>query len=142
MVLAGLGRIGGIARLVPVAGPAAGAGFREVAQRVVAPALLLQHAGVGGQAAHGHQSGLGVVAQFGAPARFVLLGRGIPAVHLDDAPGLVMLPSTPEWRYTAATSRMPWYNSVELFRRGEDEGWSPTVRRVAQAAASRLGLAA
>ncbi|WP_293681739.1 tetratricopeptide repeat protein [uncultured Phenylobacterium sp.] len=65
-------------------------------------------------------------------------------VHLTGAlgaPGLVMLPATPEWRYTAAAATMPWYGSIELFRRGGDSDWSPTVRRVAAEAARRLGLA-
>jgi tetratricopeptide (TPR) repeat protein len=58
-------------------------------------------------------------------------------VHLSGAVGartLVMVPATPEWRYTAASPTMPWYGSVALFRQDEDEAWAPVVRRVAEAA--------
>lgn len=66
-------------------------------------------------------------------------------VHLSGAigaPALVMVPSTPDWRYTAASPTMPWYDSVSLFRQDADRDWSPVVRRVADAAQQRLGLAA
>lgn len=62
-------------------------------------------------------------------------------VHLSGAcgaPALVMVPATPEWRYTAASPTMPWYGSVKLFRQGADRDWGPVVRRVTEAAA-KLG---
>jgi len=62
-------------------------------------------------------------------------------VHLTGAlgaPGLVMVPATPEWRYGASGSAMPWYSSIRLFRQGEDGDWAPVVRQVAAEAAARL----
>lgn len=66
-------------------------------------------------------------------------------VHLSgalDVPALVMVPFVPEWRYTAALPRMPWYGSVTLHRQGADKNWSPVIQRVAEAAIQRLGLEA
>ncbi len=63
-------------------------------------------------------------------------------VHLCGAvgvPALVMVPSNPEWRYGLIGAGMPWYDSVELFRQGPEKDWAPVVRRVAAAAAERLG---
>lgn len=63
-------------------------------------------------------------------------------VHLTGAlgaPGLVMVPATPEWRYGASGPSMPWYGSIRLFRQGEDGSWTPVVRQVAAEAAARLG---
>jgi len=64
-------------------------------------------------------------------------------VHLTGAlgaPGLVMVPATPEWRYGASGSDMPWYRSIRLFRQGDDGDWTPVVQQVAAEAAVRLGL--
>lgn len=64
-------------------------------------------------------------------------------VHLTGAlgaPGLVMLPGTPEWRYTAHGETLPWYRSIRLFRQDEEEDWEPVVQAVAAETAARLGL--
>ena len=64
-------------------------------------------------------------------------------VHLTGAlgaPGLVMVPATPEWRYGASGSSMPWYGSIRLFRQDEGGEWAPVVQQVAAEAAVRLGL--
>ncbi|WP_340644417.1 tetratricopeptide repeat protein [Phenylobacterium sp.] len=62
-------------------------------------------------------------------------------VHLAGAIGtdcLTLLPHSPEWRYTASGSSMPWYRSVELFRQPEPGAWEPVVREVTDALRLRL----
>jgi tetratricopeptide (TPR) repeat protein len=56
------------------------------------------------------------------------------------APGLVLIPATPEWRYGASGPTMPWYGSLELFRRTPGEDWAAVLGRLAGEAARRLGL--
>ncbi|HEY8618199.1 tetratricopeptide repeat protein [Phenylobacterium sp.] len=56
--------------------------------------------------------------------------------HLCGAIGqtcLVLLPSTPEWRYGAEGSEMPWYGSVRLYRQTERGEWGPVVEEVVHA---------
>jgi hypothetical protein len=56
-------------------------------------------------------------------------------VHLAGALGalgLAMIPHVAEWRYGAAGPRMPWYDSVELFRQGADRDWEPVIRDIAE----------
>jgi Tfp pilus assembly protein PilF/ADP-heptose:LPS heptosyltransferase len=55
-------------------------------------------------------------------------------VHLSGAlgaPCLAMLTRTPEWRYAAQPTTMPWYGSVRLVRQGEDRRWAPVIEAVA-----------
>jgi tetratricopeptide (TPR) repeat protein len=46
------------------------------------------------------------------------------------APGLVMIPRVPEWRYGASGETMPWYRALRLFRQGAAGGWDPVIERV------------
>ena len=51
-------------------------------------------------------------------------------VHLSGALGqhcLAILPYVPEWRYALSGSSMPWYGSVELFRRSSDGAFAPLL---------------
>ncbi len=51
-------------------------------------------------------------------------------VHLSGALGqhcLAILPYVPEWRYALSGSSMPWYGSVELFRRSSDGALAPLL---------------
>ena len=55
------------------------------------------------------------------------------AVHAAGALGVpcwVLTPSKPAWRYGTEGRRMPWYNSVELFRQEKDEPWSVVIDEV------------
>lgn len=59
------------------------------------------------------------------------------AVHVAGAVGtrtFAMLPSNPQWRYGIEGEKMPWYDSVTLLRKKEDETWSSvvakTIRRI------------
>ncbi len=64
-------------------------------------------------------------------------------VHLTGAlgaPGLAMLPVTPEWRYGAEADTMPWYRSVRLIRQATGGDWAPVLEAVAAEAAARLDL--
>jgi tetratricopeptide (TPR) repeat protein len=63
-------------------------------------------------------------------------------VHLAGALGkdcLAMLPYSPEWRYMANTSTMPWYRSVQLHRQAAPGDWNPVLREVTDALLARLG---
>jgi tetratricopeptide (TPR) repeat protein len=56
------------------------------------------------------------------------------AVHLAGAMGVpcwVLTPKKCAWRYAGKSDRVPWYNSVRLFRQGDDEKWGPVVERMA-----------
>ncbi len=60
-------------------------------------------------------------------------------VHIAGAVGtpcLAIIPSIPEWRYGVKGSRMPWYASVELFRRNENISLDEGLKSVRE----RLGL--
>lgn len=55
------------------------------------------------------------------------------AVHAAGSLGVpcwVLCPSKPAWRYGVKGRRMPWYNSVELFRQNRDEPWSAVINEV------------
>lgn len=55
------------------------------------------------------------------------------AVHAAGALGVpcwVLTPSKPAWRYGTEGRRMPWYNSVELFRQKKEEPWSVVIEEV------------
>jgi hypothetical protein len=57
-------------------------------------------------------------------------------IHLGGAlgkPVLVLTPATPEWRYLAAGSRLPWYPSVTLLRQARGEPWESVIDRAAAA---------
>lgn len=59
-------------------------------------------------------------------------------VHLGGGLGkrvLVLTPATPEWRYLATGSRLPWYPSVTLLRQGQGEPWGAVIWRAAEALA-------
>ena len=47
-------------------------------------------------------------------------------------PCFAMLPFRPEWRYGASEERMPWYQSVKLFRQSHDGQWSDVIERVSR----------
>jgi tetratricopeptide (TPR) repeat protein len=47
-------------------------------------------------------------------------------------PVWVMVSSTPEWRYLADGSRMPWYPSARLFRQERGAGWDAIVLEIAK----------
>jgi len=54
-------------------------------------------------------------------------------VHLTGAlgkPGLVMLPTRPEWRYGAQGDAMPWYGSIRLLRQITPGDWGEVLREV------------
>jgi hypothetical protein len=60
-------------------------------------------------------------------------------VHLGGALGVrvvVLVPSSPEWRYLRAGERMPWYPAVELVRQASAGDWGPVVRE----AVRRIGV--
>ena len=55
------------------------------------------------------------------------------AVHAAGALGVpcwVLTPSRPAWRYGVQGRRMPWYNSVELFRQKQGNAWGFVVEEV------------
>lgn len=54
-------------------------------------------------------------------------------VHMCGALGttcLALLPIPPEWRYTARAPKMPWYDSVELFRQPRPQDWPTPLAAV------------
>ena len=63
-------------------------------------------------------------------------------VHLTGAlgaPGLAMIPATPEWRYLERGETIPWYGSIRLLRQTPAGGWPEVLDRVADAVRARLG---
>ncbi len=57
-------------------------------------------------------------------------------VHLGGALGktvLVLVPSSPEWRYYQQGDNMPWYPSVRLFRQPSPGDWETVIQRISQA---------
>ncbi|MDH5535942.1 MAG: tetratricopeptide repeat protein [Betaproteobacteria bacterium] len=57
-------------------------------------------------------------------------------VHLAGAlgrPVWALLPPSPDWRYGVNRETMPWYHSVRLVRRQQEEGWDSVVGRVVRA---------
>ena len=55
-------------------------------------------------------------------------------VHLAGALGKdtrVLLPYAPDWRWMLDRDDSPWYNSVKLYRQGQDMQWEPVLQRVA-----------
>lgn len=61
------------------------------------------------------------------------------AVHVAGAMGIpcwVLTPKRCAWRYAGKGERMRWYDSVRLFRQGDDEKWAPVIERVARELAS------
>jgi tetratricopeptide (TPR) repeat protein len=54
-------------------------------------------------------------------------------VHLSGALGQrawVLVPALPEWRYGRTGKRMPWYDSVELFRQRDGAGWEEVIAQL------------
>jgi ADP-heptose:LPS heptosyltransferase len=65
-------------------------------------------------------------------------------VHLCGAIGqtcLTLVPHTPEWRYGAQGSTMPWYRSVRLFRQPQHGAWGPAIAEAAAALKAASGEA-
>jgi ADP-heptose:LPS heptosyltransferase len=65
-------------------------------------------------------------------------------VHLCGAIGqtcLTFIPHNPEWRYGAAGSTMPWYDSVRLYRQAETGDWDPVIEQIELAVRERLAAA-
>lgn len=55
------------------------------------------------------------------------------AIHAAGALGVpcwVLTPSKPAWRYGTEGRRMPWYNSVELFRQKKGDDWTNVINEV------------
>ena len=56
-------------------------------------------------------------------------------IHLAGAlgrPAWALVPSTPEWRYMARGTRMPWYPSVRIFRQAPGSDWKMVITDVRQ----------
>jgi tetratricopeptide (TPR) repeat protein len=54
--------------------------------------------------------------------------------HLSAAlgkPTWILLKYDNDWRWLAAREDSPWYQSVKLYRQGDDQRWEPVLRRVA-----------
>jgi len=53
-------------------------------------------------------------------------------IHLSGGLGTpcwIMTPSKPAWRYGLKGERMPWYDSVRMFRqKGND--WNPVIHKI------------
>ena len=68
------------------------------------------------------------------------------AVHQAGAMGIpcwVLTPKGTSWQFTAAHGdRMIWYDSVRLFRQGDDEKWEPVIERIAQELRGQYAVAA
>ena len=61
--------------------------------------------------------------------------------HLAGAMGtrcFLMLPFVPDWRWMRDRADSPWYPSMRLFRRGQEESWPDLLARVASVLAARL----
>ena len=62
-------------------------------------------------------------------------------VHLAGALGVdtwVLLPPHSNWRWIEGRADSPWYPSVRLFSRAENEGWGSVIQRVAEALSGRV----
>lgn len=46
------------------------------------------------------------------------------------APCLAMVPAQTSWRYGTGAKTMPWYGSVRLFRKADDQPWSTVIDAV------------
>jgi ADP-heptose:LPS heptosyltransferase len=58
------------------------------------------------------------------------------AAHLAGAlgrPVWIILPASPEWRYTASGASLPWYPSAELFRQRHVGEWGEVIAAVSSA---------
>lgn len=68
------------------------------------------------------------------------------AVHQAGAMGVpcwVLTPKATSWQFTPAHGdRMVWWDSVRLFRQGDDEKWEPVIDRIAQELRGQYALAA
>jgi|GEM_PF-822794 len=56
-------------------------------------------------------------------------------IHLCGALGEpvdVLIPFRPEWRYMHKVERLPWYQSVRLWRQKERDAWQPVLSRVTE----------
>lgn len=47
-------------------------------------------------------------------------------------PTWILLPFIPDWRWLLYRCDSPWYESVKLYRKGEDRQWEPVLARVAR----------
>lgn len=55
--------------------------------------------------------------------------------HLGGALGIptwTLVPSRPSWRYMVRGERLPWYNSVRLFRQEHDGDWRDPINRISR----------
>jgi len=43
-----------------------------------------------------------------------------------------LLPYVPDWRWLLDRDDSPWYQSVRLYRQGEDRSWEPILECVAR----------
>jgi len=66
----------------------------------------------------------------------LLISVDTSVVHLAGATGAeawVMLPFTPDWRWTLTNERSPWYPTVQLFRQPEPGDWPDVIASVRDA---------
>jgi tetratricopeptide (TPR) repeat protein len=64
------------------------------------------------------------------------------AIHLAGAIGTpvwIMVPASPEWRYMAAGTGMPWYSSATIWRQTKLGEWNDVIQSVASELASFCG---
>lgn len=55
----------------------------------------------------------------------------VHAAGSQGVPCWVLVPSRPAWRYLTKGERMPWYNSVRLFRQPGDD-WTPVINDISE----------
>ena len=73
----------------------------------------------------------------------LVISVGNATVHLAGALGVeawAMLPRVPNWRWMLAGDRIPWYQSVRLYRQQTAGEWAPVFDQVSQQLASKLGV--
>ncbi len=83
----------------------------------------------------------GGVADFADTAAVVsqldlIIGVDTAVMHLAGAmatPGWMLLPTMPDYRWLLERSDTPWYQSIRLFRQGNNENWESVLARVADA---------
>jgi hypothetical protein len=77
-----------------------------------------------------------------AAAMDVIVTVQTTLVHLCGAIGQacrVLVPQVPEWRYGAHGARMPWYESVTLYRQDRPGSWSEPMGRLIAGIGDRDG---